>query len=576
MRFSWRWNDGTIFLNLKVIWEMSGKISELFRRAAAHAILAAVVSFLLLAPDFFIWHFVLKSPPLFSEKYFAIFSLFALILLLVKSNRVILLFLLFLTILQVAQFMNLAFFKDYLSPLGISLMWIEAADILEVVGHEAGRSFYGPAVVVICFVLIYLVAAKTKHLRLSLPYAPLLVILFLGFVPARILVMHDPIRFFPAAANPSLMNTLNTFALYAAVLLPNEAFATKATTPRYRPYRVIERQPIAAGTIVVIMGEGISYQRMGLFGHTRATTPRLSNLAQSGRLIAKKAISSGVSTRATLPLFFNVLREPLNREAVGTQVTNLFRLAKVRGYRTSYISAQKSNLLAGIGLRYIDNLVTKDLYEPLFREKLDDAIFDFLKDLELSQPNFVVIHQRALHGPYEYAYAKHPEFEFYEHRKLPHDERMRNTYDNGMHYYDWFIDHILDYLTARASKPLYVFITSDHSQEMGEEGRFGHSHLTLNSAKVPFMLYTVDPDPDFIQMINALQTPTHYEIGRSIATLLGFEIVNSNEVPGIFYINGPRAFGIAGVMTIEKMGAAQPRIINAICMQASFFRRQYC
>lgn len=538
------------------------RLLELSRRAAVHVVLAALVGFLLMAPDYFIYEFVLKSPSLFLPKYFALFSTFGLVLLLVKSTRIIILFLLFLMILQVIQFMHLAYFKDYLSPLNINLIWVEAADIFEVVAQEFTRSFYGPVLVIFCFVLIYLLAAKTRHMRLSVPYAPLLVIIYFAVVPVRILAADDPIRFFSAAARPTLMNSLNAFSLYATVFLPDKVFAAKAATMRYWPYRIIKHQPVEAGTIVVIMGEGISHRRMGLFGYAKATTPRLSKLAQSGRLIAKKSIASGVSTRAVLPLFFNILREPLNRGPVATQVTNLFRLAKSRGYRTSYISAQKSNLLAGIGVRYVDKLVTKDFYESLFQEKRDDAIFDFLQDLDMTQPNFVVIHQRALHGPYELAYANHPEFEFYKYRKMPYEEGMRNAYDNGIHYYDWFIDRTLKFFTAKASKPLYVFMTSDHGEEMGEEGRYGHSHMKLNSARIPFMLYSVNPDDGYIKTVKDLQTPTHYEVGRSIATLLGFEIVNPNECPGIFYINGNRAFGDLGVLTIRKSGTEEPRVVN--------------
>ena len=47
-------------------------------------------------------------------------------------------------------------------------------------------------------------------------------------------------------------------------------------------------------------------------------------------------------------------------------------------------------------------------------------------------------------------------------------------------------------------------------------------------------------------------TPTHYEIGKVIANILGFEIINPNEKDGIFFINGTVINGEAGWIEIDK------------------------
>lgn len=534
-------------------------LTDFLGRTVLHLTTAAVLALLLLAPDFVIQKLVLQTPLLFSLKYFLIYVAFAGILLLVKSNIIVFIILLFLMMAQITQFMNLVYFHDYLSPLALSLIWIESSDILEVVRAEAGELFYGPAMIVASFALIYVIATRTAKRRLTLPYAPVLVGLVLAVVPVRILAVNDPIRFFPSASTPSLMNTLNTYALYAAVLLPGEIFEAEAATG-FEPYQVVSQGEPQARTIVIVMGEGISHRRMGLFGHKRKTTPRLSKRHDDGSLIAKRAIAAGVSTRSAMPLFFNVLREPKNRQALSAQDTNLFRLAKAAGFRTTYISAQKSNLLTGIGTGYIDQLITKDFYEDFFEARRDDGILSFLDELDLSGRNFVVLHQRALHAPYERAYENRPEFRVYDDQRRGRRARKRNAYDNGLLYYDWFIDRVIETVAQRADTPLYVFATSDHGQELGEEGRFGHSHLTLNSARIPFLLYGQDAHPGFLDAIRSLERPTHYEIARSIAGLLGFRIVNPNEVDGVYYINGPRTFGQAGMLELEKTKGAPPRV----------------
>jgi len=44
--------------------------------------------------------------------------------------------------------------------------------------------------------------------------------------------------------------------------------------------------------------------------------------------------------------------------------------------------------------------------------------------------------------------------------------------------------------------------------------------------------------------------------------LFGHEIIKPNESPRVLYVNGPRAFGLAGVVMIQKSNTMAPRIIN--------------
>ena len=223
-----------------------GTIAGFLLRSGIHIASAALIAFLLMAPDFAAQKFMLKIPLIFSTKYFLIFMAFAAVLLLVRSKRIILLFLLFLLVLQITQFMNMAYFSDYLSPLGLDLMWIESADVTDVVLHEAVRLSYAPALVIVSFGLIYWVVVKLHPYRVTVPYlAPLLTFLFIAAVPARVYSMQDPIRFFPSPATPSLMNTLNAYSVYGVGVLKGNRAAERK---HFIPYRAVERVPSGAAT----------------------------------------------------------------------------------------------------------------------------------------------------------------------------------------------------------------------------------------------------------------------------------------------------------------------------------------
>ena len=42
--------------------------------------------------------------------------------------------------------------------------------------------------------------------------------------------------------------------------------------------------------------------------------------------------------------------------------------------------------------------------------------------------------------------------------------------------------------------PIYFFITSDHGEELGENGHWGHDQLNLDSPSVPIIFYGVGVD----------------------------------------------------------------------------------
>ena len=112
------------------------------------------------------------------------------------------------------------------------------------------------------------------------------------------------------------------------------------------------------------------------------------------------------------------------------------------------------------------------------------------------------------------------------------------------------------------NKPTYIFFTPDHGELMGQNGRFGHNAVDLDIAKVPFLFYGVSIPVSEIEKVKTKVgcMPTHYEIGKVVAELLGTKIENPNEELGFFYLNGTGVFGEAGYLKFEKS-----KLDKAVC-----------
>lgn len=76
------------------------------------------------------------------------------------------------------------------------------------------------------------------------------------------------------------------------------------------------------------MGESTSYLNMGIFGYERDTTPDLTPYLENPSYFQLPAISSAVSTRVSLALFYNLIYEPNNAKAIVNMEQSLYRLAK--------------------------------------------------------------------------------------------------------------------------------------------------------------------------------------------------------------------------------------------------------
>jgi glucan phosphoethanolaminetransferase (alkaline phosphatase superfamily) len=320
----------------------------------------------------------------------------------------------------------------------------------------------------------------------------------------------------------------------------------------YIPYEVSNinesfKEPIS---IVYIIGESVNYTHMSLFGYDRDTTPLLKKLSNSQNVYYTTGISGGISTVASCKFMMNVLREADNAVQASKDTTNLFKLAKSKGFKTFYLSNQTEHLLSSIsGVNYIDVVKTKDSNPIRSSELMDDYLIEMAASQKFTDRNFIVFHQRCIHTPYSKAFRKNfkSKVRFNESKNLMIDE-----YDNAMLYNDHVISDIFNYFNERLKGKFYIIWTSDHNELMGENNLFGHGHgyLLPQTANVPVIIQS--NDVKFMNKVKSIFMPTHYEIAESIANILGYEIKNPNNEGNVFYISGVDFNGKCGYIEYKK------------------------
>lgn len=462
-----------------------------------------------------------------------------------RLNKVVLLIL---ALMQATQLMYFTYFGGFYSAFDMVLMMGEMHDT--VINFVDSLKFMLPAffLSMAFYALAYFTYNRYYKTSFTVPYIWVLFVLLLTLPFLQSLRSEASQKYQPNIAHSAVKNGLYSVSFFTARQFKILAGLRKAM-PSYKPYELTKKQPVDAN-VVVLMGESLSYYNMGLFGYERDTNPDLMAYKDDPNFFYLPAISSAVSTRVSLTLFFNNVYEPNNTAHISKMDASLFRLAKRQGFNTHYITTQKN---AG-GLTYAFSLGDIDTWKENkdllnYEGEYDNRLLLELKSMNLDydEPQFITLHMRSAHGPYVDNYPKSQEVFPVEGQE--YETYMLNSYDNSVLYTQKVIADIYEFFKA-SDKPTYIFFVPDHGELTGQAGRFGHNSVDIDMARVPFLFYGVNiPATDISRIKNELGCmPNHYLIGQQIAKVLGYEINNPNEQPGQYYLNGTDVFGEAGYM----------------------------
>lgn len=513
-------------------------------------ILAALWAFVLM-PDIIYGLFNHNYQAGYDFKSIAITLVLMVFMMLSPTPRLNKIVLLVLALMQATQLMYFTYFGGFYSAFDMVLMMREMHDAL--IGFADGLKFMLPAffLSMAFYALAYFTYNKLHKTSYTIRYIWVLFVLLLSLPFLQSLRSEASQKYQPNIAHSAVKNGLYSVSFFAARQIKIVVGLRKGM-PSYEPYVATKGKAVDAN-IVMLMGESLSYYNMELYGYERNTNPDLMAYKDDPNFIYIPAISSAVSTRVSLTLFFNGVYEPNNTAHVSKMDTSLFRLAKQQGFNTHYITTQKN---AG-GLTYSFSLGDIDTWKEN-KHLLDyDGEYDNRLLLELQamnldydQPQFITLHMRSTHGPYVDNYPK--EQEVYPVEGQPYKDYMLNSYDNSVLYTQKVIADIYEFFKD-SNKPTYIFFTPDHGELTGQDGRFGHNAVDIDMARVPFMFYGVNLPQTEIERIKSEIgcLSNHYLISQQIAKVLGFDIHNPNEEAGKYYLNGTDVFGEAGFMQYD-------------------------
>lgn len=483
----------------------------------------------------------------------------AMIMPLIRPVWVGVLILIIFAIMELIQFSYIFWFGAPLNVFSLALMMDEVGEIVETAKSAMPWGLYHVSVICISYSIIIF-----AYLRIQIKknwIATLLAFFLLSILPYKILFKTTSLNnFMPRNDSVSLYNDLTVFSAYFCLYLPSK---DKRIIKDFPKYQIIKQEEINPRNIVLIVGESTNANHIGLLGYSRNTTPLLAQLAlRDLNFVAKKALSSSVLTRVSLPMLFSISYHPEDIMHLSMQTTHLFKLAKTAGFKTYYISGQTDAEARAMAPNYIDVIFTKEKRLLDIEEKGDMVLLEevekHLKEWSKQNgKNFIVIHQRNAHSPYEKGYRGYPQAGVFPITGVSQEEYRINSYDNAMIFNDYFISKIFEKFEQIRDVPSYVMFIPDHGEAMGEirEGRkeYGHAFLSQNVANIPFFasLYH-GKDVQYTQWIREVFYPTHYEIGILLASLMGYQVVNPYFQKETFYINGTSISGDSGFIRVEK------------------------
>ena len=432
-------------------------------------------------------------------------------------------------VMQAIQLNFMAYFGNPIDPANIMNIFRETRDIFDV--SYLKETWFVMPTLFVCFGVLIYTFLKTKPVKLPLIW---IVLFYLAaHKPYRAYTQTKDVWYFqPALTRPSLKNSISTFSYFTFQYWPK---GYTNVSVEYEPYSLKEVKSDVQN-ILLIWGESLYAGHLPMYGYERQTFPRMSQIINEQGWQKAFGMSGGIATATSTLLFFNLMREPANAEVLKTHVADLFSAAKAKGFHTYYLSNQESRLTMGMKTAAIDELMTNDMNPIYFAKYKDEGLIELLQEKGLKgKKNFVVLHMRSPHSPYENRYqGREAEFEKWTPAASSKDrlEYEVNTYDNALLYTDMVIAEMVRTFEKLAQGTNEsIFITADHGQLFDYNGMWGHNNLTLEQAHVPVFVKRnrIEVLPQIIP---------HYELGKLILEDIGFKLDNPNEQERIYYLHG--------------------------------------
>jgi choline-sulfatase len=321
--------------------------------------------------------------------------------------------------------------------------------------------------------------------------------------------------------------------------------AAPTAVPSARPKPEAKPAPAPPYNVVLVIVDAWRAD-MPWVGYPRDVAPRLAAFARRSTLYPRAYSLSSYTSKSIAPILCG--RYPSEMPRDGYYFTrwlpeNVFigELLQQAGQRT----------LAGNGHGYYmpETGMTQGFtdFRLLPGTFLDlHGIFDITSDRlnalakqMLSDPANVT--QDGNHRFFAFFHFLDPHYQYYLHRDHPiWGQERRDLYDNEVHYTDYWVGDLLDWIEKQPWGPrTAVIVTGDHGEGFGERGQYRHGiNLWESLIRVPLIIHVPGAPPRRIDLPRS-----HIDIAPSIGELMGL----------------PRYAGWSGVSLVAEVFGADPQ-----------------
>ncbi len=228
--------------------------------------------------------------------------------------------------------------------------------------------------------------------------------------------------------------------------------------------------------VILIIGESLRYDHLGLNGYERNTTPRLASIDKLLNFTITSAFNT--TTRSVTSMLSH--RKLADFVDIPPE-KSLVSVFKELGFKTYWYSAQSSKEFHNGMI----NIMAAEADDYFFRDRLqaaghsykvyDEALIPHLDQaIKQGGDNFIVLHSFGNHVRFHERYPENFRIFMPECKLLPSSclrEDIMNSYDNSVLYTDYFVSQVIE--SVKNTKAI-VFFVADHGVFLGEDGIYAN------------------------------------------------------------------------------------------------------
>ncbi|MBD1552058.1 phosphoethanolamine transferase CptA [Pseudomonas typographi] len=251
----------------------------------------------------------------------------------------------------------------------------------------------------------------------------------------------------------------------------SKMLATQAHIPPLK--NLTDQHAGQRSTLVLVIGESTTRQRMSLYGYGRPTTPNLDQIR--GQLqVFDNVIAPRPYTIETLQQLLTFADE--EHPDLYLSTPTLVSVMKQAGYKTYWITNQQTMTKRNTMLTLFSKQADVQTYLNNNRDQNETSQYDgdvldpFSKALADDAPRkFIVIHLLGTHMSYHYRYP--PTYDYFKDRSgVPAnvtDDQLAvyNSYDNAVRYNDYVVSSLIKRFSNTDPNGLLLYL-SDHGESV--------------------------------------------------------------------------------------------------------------